>query len=56
MADTNKIPITPADPAADKGRTIVSVDPSDVKERLMRLSAYVASKKKTLKEIGRAHV
>lgn len=48
MADTNKIPITP--PAADKGRTIVSVDPSDVKERLMRLSAYVASKKKTLKE------
>lgn len=50
MADTNKIPITPADPAADKGRTIVSVDPSDVKERLMRLSAYVASKKKTLKE------
>ena len=36
MADTNKIPITPADPAADKGRTIVSVYPSDVKERLMR--------------------
>lgn len=46
--DTNQIPVKP--PVSENGNIIVSVDPSDVKERLMRLSAYVASKKKTLKE------